>query len=115
MKEIKSDASLIAKCGLYCGACKKYLSDKCQGCSKNEKATWCKTRSCCAENSFQSCADCKTADYRECEKVNNFISKLFGMLFNSDRLACLDSIKNSGGEAFAKKMAYNKQMTIKRR
>lgn len=40
MKEIEADKNLIAACGLYCGACRKYLSAKCYGCHNNEKATW---------------------------------------------------------------------------
>lgn len=29
MKNIKADKQLIAACGLYCGACRKYLAGKC--------------------------------------------------------------------------------------
>ena len=32
MKNIKADKAMIAVCGLYCGACRKYLMDKCPGC-----------------------------------------------------------------------------------
>ena len=28
-KEVKTDKELIAYCGLYCGACGKYMNDKC--------------------------------------------------------------------------------------
>mgnify|MGYP001174253203 CR=1 FL=1 len=45
---------LVAYCGLYCGQCTKYLKGKCPGCKENEKASWCKTRSCCIENDFAS-------------------------------------------------------------
>jgi phage FluMu protein Com len=38
MKQIVSSPELIALCGLYCGACKAYLSDKCPGCRENNKA-----------------------------------------------------------------------------
>ena len=30
----------IAFCGLYCGACRQYLKEKCPGCRKNEKAKY---------------------------------------------------------------------------
>ena len=50
MKEIISDPKLVAFCGLYCGACKAYLKERCPGCHDNEKATWCKVRTCCLEN-----------------------------------------------------------------
>ncbi|HQO22482.1 MAG TPA: DUF3795 domain-containing protein, partial [Spirochaetota bacterium] len=68
-KEITSDKSNIAFCGLYCGACNWFLSGKCAGCAKNEKAKWCKTRTCCLENSYKSCADCaEFSNPNECGK-----------------------------------------------
>ena len=87
---IKEDKGLVAYCGIYCGSCKKYISNKCLGCSKNEKASWCKIRSCCIENKYSSCADCKefnTPD--ECKKFNNLMAKLFSVLFNSNRSKCI--------------------------
>ena len=47
MKEIASDPNLVAYCGMYGGACKAYLRDKCPGCDDQQKASWCKIRSCC--------------------------------------------------------------------
>ena len=58
MKPIVPDTQSIAACGLYCGACRKFLIGKCPGCKRNEKATWCKIRSCCQENKFNTCAEC---------------------------------------------------------
>lgn len=38
MEEIITDnVTLVAKCGLYCGACGKYLSVKCPECEKMKK------------------------------------------------------------------------------
>ena len=89
MKPIAADVNLVAYCGLYCGACGAYRRGRCPGCHENSKATWCKVRSCCMENGHSSCADCKTpADPRECRKFNNFIAKIFGLIFRSDRRAC---------------------------
>ena len=45
-KQIVVDKKLIAKCGLYCGACNSYITGKCPGCNENVKATWCKIRNC---------------------------------------------------------------------
>ena len=42
MKTIAPDNKNIAACGLYCGACRKFLAEKCSGCKPNKKATWCK-------------------------------------------------------------------------
>ena len=36
MKTIVSDTQNIAACGLYCGACRKFLAEKCPGCKQNE-------------------------------------------------------------------------------
>ena len=115
MKTIVEDKDLIAYCGLYCAACKKYLREKCPGCHENIKAGWCKVRSCCIENSFSSCADCRIVeDLKECKKLNNFISKVFAIVFHSDRLACLALIKEKGYDEYAGEMAEKKIMSIKR-
>jgi Protein of unknown function (DUF3795) len=115
MKEIEVNKDLVAYCGLYCGACSKYLKGKCPGCYENEKATWCKIRSCNKENNYQTCADCKEfSDLHDCKKVNNLFAKFFEIIFKSDRYACIDMIKEVGVEDFAKFMSENKQVTIKK-
>lgn len=113
-KEIIADKSLVAFCGLYCGACRSYVSGKCPGCKENVKATWCKVRTCGIENNFQSCADCSTITLKDCKKYNSFISKAFGFIFNSDRAACIDQIKELGYNGFAMEMAGSKKHTIAR-
>jgi hypothetical protein len=114
-KEIVADKNLIAFCGLYCGSCRSYLKGKCPGCVDNVKADWCKVRKCCMENKFQSCADCTTIELADCKKYNNFISKAFGYIFNSDRSACIGKIKEIGYDNFSIEMANNKRQTIKRK
>ncbi len=115
MTAIKVDAELVAYCGLYCGACKSYLSEKCKGCHENSKATWCKVRSCCTGKQIESCAECaEFPDPRACEKFNNFMSKLFGLVFKSDRAACIAQIRQLGLEGHAKAMAEMGTQTIKR-
>jgi hypothetical protein len=116
MKEVIADKSLIAFCGLYCGACGKYLQEKCPGCKENMKAGWCKVRSCCIENNYKSCADCKTFPLpHECKKFNNFFSKLFGLFFKSDRVACICYIQQKGYCDYAEFMSKNKLQSIKRK
>jgi hypothetical protein len=108
-----TEGSMI--CGLYCGACRKYLNEKCPGCAENTAASWCTVRSCCREQKFASCADCaKFGDIAECSIHNNFIAKAIGFFFNSDRKACIREIKQKGYETFARKMADRKAMTIKK-
>lgn len=115
MRHITADTNLIARCGLFCGACKRYLKERCPGCEKNEKATWCGIRKCCAENSYASCADCKKFDdVIKCPDFNNFMSKLFGFIFRSDRRACVDYIKTHGAKSYAAMMAQDGLQSIKR-
>jgi hypothetical protein len=109
------DEKLIAYCGLYCGACGRYLNGKCPGCAMNSKATWCKARSCCIEKGRKSCAECKEfSEIMECSKFNNVISRVFGFIFRSNRRACIEKIKEQGYRAFAKEMAETGRQTIKR-
>ena len=115
MKEIVQNTDLIAYCGLYCGSCKSYLKEKCPGCHENSKASWCKVRSCNIEHGYKSCADCtEFADPRECSKFNNFFSKIFALIFASDRPACIAKIKESGYDEFARFMTDHRLQTIKR-
>ncbi len=114
MKEIIVDKLLVSKCGLYCGSCPKYLKEKCPGCHGNEKAAWCKIRSCCLEHNYSSCAECKEySNVMECKKFNNFFSRLIGFILRSDRNAGIGMIKEKGYEGFAKYMAENKLISIK--
>lgn len=115
MKEIIADKNLVSFCGLYCGACKKFLIDKCPGCAKNEKALWCKVRTCNAENKYSSCAECREyPNPMECKKYNNFFSRIFGFVLRSDRQAGIVRIKEIGLEAFTREMATRKLHAIKR-
>jgi len=115
MKEIKADAALVAKCGLYCGSCGAYLKEHCPGCAGNEKATWCKVRSCCSERKYASCADCgdfKTLE--DCSKLNNFISKAVSLFTRSDRPGSLRRIKETGCAAYAAEMAAARTHSVKK-
>ena len=112
-KEIRNDRNLIAYCGLYCAACRKYTAGKCPGCRKNVKASWCKIRICCADNNYNTCADCKM-NLRECKKFNNFFSKLFALIFKSDREGCIHRIREIGEDEYAKEMSEKRMMTMKK-
>ena len=115
MREIVADPKLVAFCGLYCGACKAYLKEKCPGCQKNEKAGWCKVRTCCIGKAIPTCTDCtEYPNPRDCGKYDNFIARLFGLVFRSDRAACIKQIGEIGLEGHAIKMAELKMQTIKK-
>ena len=115
MADIQVSATLVACCGLYCGACKSYLKGKCAGCHENSKATWCQVRSCCAEKHVTTCADCaEFPDPRACGKFNNFMSRWFGLVLRSDRAACIAQVRRLGLDGHAKAMAEMRIQTIKR-
>ncbi len=114
MKTIVPDASLVAACGLYCGACRKYLTEKCPGCGANEEASWCRIRTCVKDRSYRTCAECATP-VTECKTCNTFISKVFAVIFRSDRPACVQFIKENGEQMFAEEMSRRKCQTIKRK
>lgn len=115
MREIKEDIALVAYCGLYCGACGAYLKERCNGCSKNEKASWCKIRTCCKNKNITTCAECnEVTDPNDCKKFNNIIAKIFAFLFRSDRRACILQIKKLGAAGHAKRMAELRKQSLKR-
>jgi len=99
-----ANPDLVAYCGLYCGQCRKHLKNNCSGCATNEKLTWCAIRTCCIGHGYKSCAECTIVPLAECKKFNNFIGKTIGLLFNSDRAACIARIKEAGYMQFAAEM-----------
>ena len=116
MNEIVEDVEQVAYCGLYCGACRAFLKGRCPGCHAKKNASWCKVRSCCREWQALSCADCQEHDdVKDCKKFNNFIAKIFGWLFNSDRHACICQIKDKGILGHASIMTVKKCQSLKRK
>ena len=113
MKEIIADTKLIAACGLYCGACRKYRMGKCSGCHENEKASWCNIRKCCKEKGIHTCAECKMK-VKECKSYNNLISKICEFIFRSDRPDCIRFIRENGEQAFAEEMTRRGEQTMKK-
>ncbi|MCK9421373.1 MAG: DUF3795 domain-containing protein [Bacteroidales bacterium] len=115
MKTVIADKKNIAYCGLYCGACRKYQSGSCPGCHENSKASWCKVRSCNIERGYSSCADCtEFPNPMDCKKFNNFFSKIFALIFRSDRAACIAKIRESGYDGFAAYMAEHGLQSVRK-
>ena len=108
MKPIAADVKLVARCGLYCGSCGAHRRGRCGGCCDAPKFTCCPVRKCCIENNYATCAECQAfPNPRDCKKFNNFISKLFGLIFRSDRPACIAQIREKGLQTHADIMAKN--------
>lgn len=115
MTNIEVNTELVSFCGLYCGSCGKHKSGKCPGCAKNEKASWCAIRTCNLERNYKSCADCSAEEREKCKKLNNFIGKVFSLIFNSDRKAGLKMISDIGYTGFAEHMAASGKMALPRK
>ncbi|MBN1960400.1 MAG: DUF3795 domain-containing protein [Deltaproteobacteria bacterium] len=115
MKPILADSNLVAYCGLYCGACKKYLDSHCPGCHENTKASWCLVRKCCQQHQYLSCADCQEfSDPAACGKFSNIFAKIFGFIFKSDRKACIAKIKELGLNQYASFMCKHHRHSLPR-
>lgn len=113
---LEPKAELIAHCGLYCGACGSYLKGRCPGCRENAKASWCKVRTCCQAQAYASCADCSEhADPASCRRFDNVISRVFGLVFNSSRRACVLKIRELGPQGYAAFMAGQRRQSLPRR
>jgi hypothetical protein len=115
METAIGDPKLVAYCGLYCGACGKFKKGGCPGCAGNEKASWCEVRKCNIAHGFSSCAVCtEFSDVMDCKKFNNFFSKVFALVFRSDRAASIKRIKEVGLEVYAKEMAAAGRQVIRK-
>jgi len=67
------------------------------------------------ENGYASCAECKaTPEPRDCRKYNNLIARLFGLIFRSDRRACILQIRDKGLEGHAQAMAARQRPSLPR-
>ena len=86
---------VLAYCGLVCSECGMYRKQKCQGCHSDKPMSMrCKVKPCAQERNFSSCAECKEfKNLKDCKKLNNYISKIFGIIFRSDRIGNLNRIR----------------------
>ena len=110
-----ANPDLVAYCGLYCGACGAFRKGRCPGCHNNEKASWCKIRTCNKAHGYSSCADCvEFPDPTQCKKFNNLISKIFSVVLRSNRPACISQIKMKGLTWHAQEMHRNGWQSLKR-
>ncbi len=101
----KSDtATIIACCGLVCSKCGMFLKQKCHGClgDKPMFAT-CPIKPCNKEKKYSTCAQCKEyKDLKDCKKLYNWISRIIGFVFRTNRIANLNRIRKIGMDKFKK-------------
>jgi len=116
MEPITVAPDLVAACGLYCAACKRLRKGKCPGCAGNHKANWCKVRTCVQEHGWATCAECSDhPDPATCAKFDGWLARVFGVLFNSDRRACVLRIRAVGRDVYAAEMTERGLQSIPRR
>jgi len=92
--------TIVAYCGLVCTKCYGFRKGKCQGCH-SEKPMYkkCPVKKCNIDNGYSTCADCKEfTDLKKCKKLYNIISRIFGLVFRTNRMANLEKIKQFGIE-----------------
>jgi hypothetical protein len=93
---------IIAYCGLVCSKCGSYLKGRCQGChSSAPMFKNCPVKKCAADHAYTTCAACaQFSDLKQCRKLNNIISKLFGLIFRRNRIGHLNQIRAVGLDKF---------------
>ena len=93
---------ILAYCGLVCSQCGMYTKGRCQGChSEKPMNVGCKVKPCAMEKGLSSCAECRDfSNLKECKKLNNFVSKIIGFIFRSDRIGNLNQVRQVGLERF---------------
>ena len=61
----------------------------------------CKVKPCANEHCYSTCAECaQFDDLKNCKKLNNVISKIFALIFRSDRIGNLYKIRELGLDQF---------------
>lgn len=118
---------LVARCGLYCGACDIYRAGidepklaetiakyngwepgliKCGGCIAPDNNCWsndCKITSCLAGKGFEFCFDCQKFDDSSCEWLEDVASR-YKKYTGMDTKANLLCIKEIGQDAWIAQM-----------
>lgn len=103
---IAIDPALVSACGLYCGACRSHRNGRCPGCHANVKAGWRKVRACNLERGTRTCAECTDhTDPMACRKFANPIAAVIGFVFDSDRAAGIQLIREQGRDGYAQALA----------
>jgi hypothetical protein len=94
--------TIVAHCGLVCSDCGAFKKSKCKGCYGGKPMfPNCPIKKCNLDNHRATCAECPDfQNLKDCGKLNNLISKFFGLVFRSDRIGNLNKIREVGLEKF---------------
>jgi len=97
-----TDGKIVAYCGLICSDCGAFKKLKCQGCHSDKPIFKnCPVKKCAMDKNYSTCAECgEFEDLKQCRKLNNFVSKLMGFVFRTDRIGNLKRIREIGLETF---------------
>lgn len=97
-----SRAKIVAYCGLVCSECGAFRKLKCQGCDSDKPMFEnCPVKKCAEGRSYSTCAECGVFEnLKGCRKLNNFVSKIMGFVFRTNRIANLHRIREIGLEQF---------------
>ena len=112
-----SDINFISHCGLYCGACPKYIEGQCKGCkgAQSKYLKHCKVYPCTIENDYHSCAECTIIDnVKNCKKFNRWNIRLGEFLTGTSRAKGIKMIKEQGKNAFIEFMILNQFVSVKK-
>jgi hypothetical protein len=103
--------TIVARCGLVCSNCGAFTRGKCRGCHSDKPMfSCCPVRACAVDKGCATCADCTDfTDLKTCRKLHSFISRIFGLIFRSDRIGGLYRIREIGLEAFKAERRNNRQ------
>lgn len=114
-QDIIFDENLVTMCGLYCGACPRFLKNKCKGCrEKDHFPSYCDIKPCAIEHNIDTCAQCpEYSDVRLCKTFNPFLIKVGEFITGTSRARGIDMIRTSGKTAFAQYMVDNRFVSIK--
>lgn len=97
---------VLAHCGLVCSSCGMFTKGRCQGChSEKPMMRNCKVKTCCIDHQLSTCAECgEFANLKQCRKLHNLISKIFGFIFRTNRIGNLNRIREVGLDQFTKEV-----------
>lgn len=97
-----TNEKIVAYCGLICTDCGAFKKLKCHGCHSDKPMFRnCPVKTCAADQDYRTCAECREfEDLKQCRKLNNFVSKLMGLVFRTDRIGNLKRIREIGLDKF---------------